>query len=228
MKYYPLFLDVKDRSCLVVGGGKVGARKAMSLARAGARVRVVSLGFAPGLVDAPFDNICLDQKPFAIDDLDGACLVFAATDSRELNGRVRDAARLAGILCNIANGTDKGDFILPALVDRGDLQIAVSTGGASPAMAKKLKGELEILFGSEYETMLILMANIRKKMLARGHDPQGHKKIFTDLVNQGLPAMIADGDLEKIDAVLAQLLGDGFTFECLIDQAPFNQEPRTK
>lgn len=224
MKYYPVFLDIKDKFCLVVGGGKVGTRKAIGLASANARVRVVSLDFSRDLVEARFDNICLDKKFFDPQDLNGVCLVFAATDSRELNARIKDAARRAGILCNIADGKDKGDFILPSVVNRGNLQVAVSTGGASPALARRLRQDLQTLFGSEYETMLRLMANIRKKMLAQGHDPEGHKKIFTDLVDQDLPAMIADGNIKKIDAVLARLPGDGFTFEGLTDQAPSNQE----
>ncbi len=224
MKYYPVFLDVKDRFCLVVGGGRVGTRKALGLVAAHARVRVVSLGFSNDLVEARSERLCLDKKPFEVSDLAGVCLVFAATDSRKMNARVRDAARQAGILCNIADGKDKGDFILPALVTRGDLQVAVSTGGASPALAKRLRRELETLFGPEYEIMLRLMAAVRAKMIAQGHDPEGHKKIFTDLVSQELPAMIAGRNIKKIDAVLARLPGDGFTFEDLVGQAPFNQE----
>ncbi|WDP89861.1 MAG: bifunctional precorrin-2 dehydrogenase/sirohydrochlorin ferrochelatase [Desulfobacter sp.] len=219
MKYYPIFLDVAGKTCLVVGGGKVGARKALGLAKAGARVRVVSLGFSPELAAAPHDNICLEKKAFAPGDLDGACLVFAATDNLSLNAGVREAARKAGVLCNIADGKDKGDFILPAVVDRGELQVAVSTGGASPAVARRLRVELESLFGPEYEIMLTLMANIRKELLARGHDPQGHKKIFTALAGAGLPDLIAGGKIKDIDNLLARLLGEGFSFDSLAGQA---------
>ncbi len=224
MKYYPIFLDVTDRSCLVVGGGEVGTRKALGLAKANARVRVVSLRFSQDLADASTEKICLDKKSFDPGDLDGVSLVFAATDSRELNARVRETARQAGILCNIADGKDKGDFILPSVVDRGDLQVAVSTAGASPALAKKLRRKLETLFGPEYETMLTLMANIRGEMLARGHDPDGHKKIFTALADQDLPALIAAGDTKEIDTVLARLLGHEFTYDGLTARASFNQE----
>jgi len=224
MKYYPIFLDVTERPCLVVGGGSVGTRKALGLAKANARVRVVSLEFSQALADISSENICLDKKPFDSGDLNGAALVFAATDSEALNARVREAARQAGVLCNIADGKDKGDFILPSVVNRGDLQVAVSTSGASPALAKKLGRELGILFGPEYETMLTLMANIREKMLAKGHDPEGHRNVFTALADQDLPALIAAGNTKEIDAVLARLLGQGFTFEGLASRAPSNQE----
>ncbi|MEH0019830.1 MAG: bifunctional precorrin-2 dehydrogenase/sirohydrochlorin ferrochelatase [Desulfobacter sp.] len=220
MKYYPIFLDVQDKTCLVVGGGKVGTRKALGLAKANARVRVVSPGFSPELENNTHPNICLDNKTFDASDLQGACLVFAATDSSALNAQIRDAARRAGILCNIADGDDKGDFILPSVVSREDLILAVSTCGSSPAMAKRLRRELEAKFGPEYGTALTLMANIRTKLLARGHDPEGHKKVFTALVASGLPELIAAGDQSRIDAVLAEVLGSGFTFDGLVGQPP--------
>lgn len=219
MKYYPVFLDISGKRCLVVGGGRVGRRKALGLAKAGAQVRVVSLEFDPRLVGGAHGNICLEKKGFEPGDLTGVSLVFAATDSMALNGQVREAARRAGILCNIADGEDKGDFILPAVVDRGDLQLAVSTGGASPAVAKRLRMDLESLFGPEYEAMLTLMANIRKELLARGHDPQGHKRVFTALADAGLPALIAGEAFEAIDDLLARTLGKGFTYNRLAGQA---------
>ncbi|MCG8634841.1 MAG: bifunctional precorrin-2 dehydrogenase/sirohydrochlorin ferrochelatase [Desulfobacterales bacterium] len=213
MSYYPIFLDVQGKSCLVVGGGKVGARKAFGLAGAGAQVRVVSLGFTPELEAASGGDICLDKKEFDLSDLEGAGLVFAATDSVELNAWVRDAARERNILCNIADGRDKGDFILPSTVKQGDLMIAISTCGASPALARKLRRQLSAEFGLEYGVMLTLMANVRKEMLARGHDPDGHKEIFTALVDSDLPALIAAGDKNGVNGVLKQVLGDEFTFD---------------
>ncbi len=218
MSYYPIFLDVEDKSCLVVGGGKVGSRKAFGLAGANAQVRVVSLGFTPELEAASDPQICLEKKEFHRSDLEGVSLVFAATDSVELNTRVREAAREKNILCNIADGRDKGDFILPSTVRQGDLMIAVSTCGASPALAKKLRRQLSAEFGPEYGVMLTLMANVRKKMLTRGHDPAGHKVIFTALVESDLAALIAAGEINRVNAILAQVLGEEFTFDELTAQ----------
>lgn len=216
MRYYPILMDVRDKLCLVVGGGRVGARKALGLAGAGARVRVVSPVFAPALEETEMENICLEKRPFDAADLDGVSLVFAATDNRRLNAAVRESARCSGILCNIADGRDKGDFILPSVVARGDLLIAVSTCGASPAMAKRLRKELSELFGPEYGVMLTLMANIRSKILAGGHDPEGHKKRFTALVDSGLVGMIAGGDTAGINSVLSDIMGPGYDFEELV------------
>ncbi len=228
MSYYPIFMDVEDRACLVVGGGKVGSRKALGLARANAQVRVVSLEFTPELEKSPDPRIRLDKRKFNLSDLDGVSLVFAATDSRELNSRVREAARKKNILCNIADGKDKGDFILPSTVRQGDLVLAVSTCGASPALAKKLRRELSAQFGPEYGVMLTLMANVRKKMLDQGHDPAGHKIIFTTLVEADLPAMIAAGKILSVNAVLAQELGEEYTFDMLSTQQGKNVERRNE
>ena len=216
MDYYPIFLDVKDRCCLVVGGGAVGTRKAFGLAGAGARVIVVSLGFSDELLNTPFSAITLKKKDFQDSDLDGMSLAFAATDNMQLNARIRQAAQKKNILCNIADGPDKGDFILPAVVDRGDLLFAVSTCGASPALSRRLRMAIETRFGREYGILATLLGRIRSILLEQGHDPKGHRKIFCALLDADLPEKIAAGQIHQIDAVLAMVLGDGFSLERLM------------
>ncbi len=216
MDYYPIFLDVKDRCCLVVGGGAVGTRKAFGLARSGARVIVVSLGFSDELSNTPFSAITLKKKEFEDSDLDGMSLVFAATDNMQLNAGIRQAAQKKNILCNIADGRDKGDFILPAVVDRGDLLFAVSTCGASPALSKNLRMALEARFGPEYGILAALLGRIRAILMERGHDPKGHRKMFCALLDADLPEKIAAGQTRQIDTVLAKVLGDGFSLERLM------------
>jgi len=216
MDYYPIFLDVKDRCCLVAGGGGVGTRKAIGLARAGARVTVVSLGFSDELSNTPVSAITLKKKKFEDSDLDGMSLAFAATDNMQLNAGIRQAAQKKNILCNIADGQDKGDFILPAVVDRGDLLFAVSTCGASPALSKCLRMEIEARFGPEYGILAALLGRIRAILLERGHDPKGHRKIFCALLDADLPEKIAAGQTRQIDTVLAKVLGDGFSLERLM------------
>lgn len=216
MDYYPIFLDVKDRCCLVVGGGAVGTRKAFGLARAGARVIVVSLGFSDELSNTPVSAITLKEKRFEDSDLDGMSLAFAATDNMQLNAGIRQAAQKKNILCNIADGRDKGDFILPAVVDRGDLLFAVSTCGASPALSKHLRLALEARFGPEYGILAALLGRIRAILLEREHDPKGHRKIFCALLDADLPEKIAAGQTRQIDTVLAKVLGDGFSLERLM------------
>lgn len=218
MDYYPIFLDIKDRCCLVAGGGAVGTRKAFGLVRAGARVIVVSLGFSDELSNTPFSAITLKEKEFEDSDLDGMSLVFAATDNMQLNARIRQAAQKKNVLCNIADGRDKGDFILPAVVDRGDLLFAVSTCGASPALSRRLRMELETRFGPEYGMLATLLGRIRAILLEREHDPKGHRKAFCALLDTNLPEMIAAGQTRQIDAVLARVLGDGFSLERLMPE----------
>ena len=218
MKYYPIFLDVKDCDCLVVGGGEVGTRKALGLSRSGARVRVVSKTFSQKLEAGKGANICLECKPYDPSDLYIVFLVFAATDNGHLNRRIQADAKALNILCNIADDPGRSDFILPSVVERGDLLCAVSTSGASPALAKRIRKDLEQMFGPEYEDFLVLIGNIRKKLLETGHDPSEHKKIFTALVEKNLPALIAARDEARIDKVLVELLGPGVDYKRLGSQ----------
>ncbi len=220
MKFYPIFLDVRGRECLVVGGGDVGTRKALGLVKSGARVRVVSLAFSPGLEAAQREEIILACKAYERSDMDKVFLVFAATDNQALNEQIQADAKQGRILCNIADAPDFSDFILPSVVERGDLVCAVSTSGSSPALARKIRQELEQLFGPEYTLFLSLMKNIRKILLEKGHDPGAHQKIFNTLVEKNLPALIAAGDEPRIDSILLELLGRGYAYRCLVSQEP--------
>ena len=140
MKYYPIFLDLKDRPVLVVGAGKVALRKARGLVEAGARVTVVAPEWEPEFEDLPVRRIA---RRFRASDLGGVQLVFAATDDRLTNHRVGVAAKGRGIFANIADSATECDFIVPARVQRGAVQIAVSTGGESPRLSAELRRKLE-------------------------------------------------------------------------------------
>ena len=142
MKHYPVFLDLKDRPVLVVGAGVVALRKTKGLLEAGARVTVV----APDAL-ADFDRlpVRLIRRPFRASDLAGAVLVFAATDDRLVNHRIGIAAKGKGIFANIADSAAECDFIVPARVERGDVQFAISTGGKSPRVSAGLRRKLEEL-----------------------------------------------------------------------------------
>jgi precorrin-2 dehydrogenase/sirohydrochlorin ferrochelatase len=216
MKYYPIFLDVRDRNCLVVGAGEVGTRKAMGLARSGASVRVVSKKFSQRL--GGVEGVILEEKDYETSDLDTVFMVFAATNNNRLNLRIQKEAKEKHILCNIADCPDNSDFILPSVVERGDLVCAVSTSGASPALAKKIRRDLLQMFGPEYTDFLRLMGNLRKKLLEEGHDPLAHKKVFTALVEKQIPALIAAKDEARIDLLLGELLGPGYDFKSLVPQ----------
>lgn len=216
MKYYPVFLNVKEKNCLVAGGGRVGTRKAATLVRSGARVTVVAKKMCQELEKLP--EIALEKRAFQPRDLDGMFLVFAATNDAQQNRQILAHARAAGVWCNSADAPEKGDFILPAVTSRGDLLCAVSTCGASPALARKIRQDLDRAYGPEYATFLVLMKAIRKRLLATGHDPEGHKTVFRQVMEKNVPALIAEQDITAIDTILAELLGSGFSFQDLTSQ----------
>lgn len=140
MRHYPVFLDLKDRPVLVVGAGKVALRKTRGLLEAGARVTVV----APEAL-AEFDSLPVRRvrRVFRASDLGGAVLVFAATDDRLANHRIGVAAKGRGVFANIADSAAECDFVVPARVERGDVHIAISTGGTAPRVSADLRRKLD-------------------------------------------------------------------------------------
>ncbi|HMB84890.1 MAG TPA: bifunctional precorrin-2 dehydrogenase/sirohydrochlorin ferrochelatase, partial [Methylomirabilota bacterium] len=145
MAYYPVCLEMAGRRCLVVGAGTVAERKVNGLLGAGARVTVVSPSATERLLDwARAGRIGMTLREYAADDLAGHSIVFAATDDGLVNAEVARDARAAGVLINAADDPAHCDFILPAVLTRGDLTVAVSTGGASPALARVVRDELGV------------------------------------------------------------------------------------
>jgi len=146
-------------------------------------------------------------------------LVIGATDDEALNRRVHRDAEKRGILCNIADRPEICNFILPSVVRRGDLTISISTSGRSPALAKKLRKELEQTYGKEYSVLLHLMGAIRRKLLKKAHAPEAHKPLFEQLVDSDLLAMIREDRRADIDRLLDEVLGQGFTYDALMKKS---------
>jgi precorrin-2 dehydrogenase/sirohydrochlorin ferrochelatase len=216
-KYYPINLDIRGRDCLVVGGGAVGARKVAALLTCGAKTTVISPETVPDidrLADA--GKIRLLRRGFFPDDLGGRFLVIGATDDEDLNRRISAEAEKRGMLCNIADFPEGCNFILPAVVRRGDLLIAISTSGTSPAFAKSLRKRIEADFGPEYGRFLDLMGAVRSRLLSFAHAPEEHKPLFEALINGGLLEMIRSSDTGAIDKLLSDVLGAGFRYEELM------------
>lgn len=217
MRYYPVNLDVRNRACLVVGGGKVGARKVKTLMDCGARVTVVSPAMDPSLAAlAGQPALTLKNRPYRSTDLDDMFLVIGATDDENLNQQISRDAEDRNLLCNIADRPRVCNFILPAIVSRGDLVITVSTSGQSPAFAKQLKTALANEFGEEYAVLLKLMGAIRKKLLCVAHAPEAHKPLFEQLLAGDPADLIRKGDYQAIDDLLFNVLGPGYRFEELM------------
>ena len=217
MEYYPVNLDIKKRKCLVVGGGRVGTRKVLTLLDCGARVTVVSPDAREKLIElANRGAITLEKRQYRETDLDGMFLVVGTTDDEELNRQISIAAEKHNMLCNIADRPKVCNFILPSIVSRGDLTISISTSGKSPALAKKLRIELEEQFGNEYAELLRLMGAIREKLLKQKHEPEAHKHLFEQLISRNLVDMIRDARKKEIDSLLCEVLGEGFRFDDLM------------
>ena len=201
----------------MIGGGSVGTRKVKTLLECGANVTVVSIDATEKLKQLSNNGIIkLKERSYQITDLDDRFLVIGATDNQKLNFNIHAEAERRGLLCNIADHPKACNFILPSIVSRGDLIIAISTSGTSPAFAKKLRKQLEAEFGDEYAKFLNLMGAIRKKLLNQDHEPEAHKHIFEQLIERDLVQMLKEGDADSINSLLLDVLGDGYDFKTLI------------
>jgi precorrin-2 dehydrogenase/sirohydrochlorin ferrochelatase len=218
MKYYPVNLDIRNRRCLVVGGGNVATRKVNTLLECGAMVTVVALEVTDPLVDLAGDKkITLKRRHYQSADLNGMFLIIAATDREEINWRIHSDAERIGKLCNVVDRPESCNFILPSVVNRGDLIIAISTSGSSPAFAKKMRLELEKQFGEEYAEFLRVMRAVREQLLIqKENEPEAHKPIFEKLIDKGLLEMIRNGKKEDANHLLFKVLGKGYSLDSLI------------
>lgn len=227
MRYYPINLDIKNRPCLVVGGGAVGTRKVNTLLSCGAHVTVVSPDPTPQLKKlAAQGAIHLEERPYRSDDVDKMFLVIGATDDERLNRQISNDAERINTLCNIADRPEVCNFILPAIVRRGDLVITISTSGNSPAMAKRLRRDLEKQFGNEYADFLRLMGAIRERLLSQTHQPEAHKDLFNQLIDRDLIGLIKVNNTKKVNALLFEVLGEGFNLEDLLPELCMNMNEK--
>lgn len=203
MALYPVFLELAGRRAVVVGGGRVAERKALALLEAGAAVVVVAPETTPSLAAAAAESqLVWHRRPFVPGDLAGAALAFAATDRREVNAAVAAEARAAGVPCNVADDPEACDFLVPALVRRGDLLIAISTGGASPAVARRVRETLEARFGPEWAPYLDLLSAVRAALLGLGEEPDRNRELFGDLADLDLLPLIRDGRWREVEAAV--------------------------
>jgi len=169
MGYYPVFLDLASRRCVMVGGGLVAERRVGGLLEAGARVRVISPRLTRVLAAlAAEGRLEHEAREYREGDLAGADLAFVATDMGAVNEAVAREARERGVWLNAADDPARCTFILPALVRRGDLAVAIATGGASPALARAIREELERYLTDDYATLASIAAEARREVRASG------------------------------------------------------------
>jgi precorrin-2 dehydrogenase/sirohydrochlorin ferrochelatase len=202
-----MMVDLRGKPCLVVGGGSVAARKVALLVECGAKVEVVSPRVTPRLASQATDGrIRLRRRAVRPGDVTGAFLVVAATDDPQVNGRVAELARRAGAHVNVADDPAACSFIVPSVIRRGDLTIAISTGGGSPALAKRLRQRLEQTIGPEYAAFLAAMRRLRDRAQQTIADAAERRAIYRRAVESDLFDLVASGDPAAVATRIDDLL----------------------
>lgn len=193
--YYPAFIDLQGKQCVVVGGGKVAERKALALLRSGAKVKVIS----PDITDKlekqkKKGNIIHIKRGYRKGDLNGAFLVIASTSDEKINKLISETAPY---LINVVDRPEMANFIVPSVISKGPLTIAISTAGASPAVAKAIRKELELIYNKDFGQFLVFLKQLRKKAMRDMPDNKkregllkevASKEIFNALRKQGIVA----------------------------------------
>ena len=212
--YYPIFLNLRGKRTVVVGGGMVAQRKIETLLEHGADVHVISRALTPELDrEVKGGRVRHLGEEFSETHLDGAFMVIAATDDTDLNRRVSRAAQKKGLLINAVDQPDDCNFIVPSILRRGDLRIAISTSGKSPAMARKVREDLETQFGDEYESFLNLMGRMRREIIARRLSQKENSRIFRELIDSSILEAIGREAWEEAASALSDIVKIAYTPE---------------
>jgi len=218
MKYYPVLLQLEGKTVLVVGGGVVAERKVENLLELAARIHIVSIELTEKLHKLiESKEIKYLGSEFKEEQLEGVFFVIAATDDKLLNRRISEEARKRRLLVNAVDQPEDCDFIFPSIIKRGELLIAISTSGKSPALAKRLRQELEAQFGSEYGVFLDLMGRLRKEILSKGFSQKQNSLIFHEIVDSDILKCLAQGDWERVKSLLKRILPSNFTVAEIIE-----------
>lgn len=192
--YYPIYIDIEDRDVVIIGGGNVCARKAETMMKYGARVTIVSPDFTGEIEQwAREGKLAIKQKHYDAGDIDGANIVIASTDDQGVNEQIAADCRRRRIPVNVVDVTPLCEFIVPAIIEKGSVQIAVSTGGKSPALARTLKEDLQRMIGPEYTEVNDLLGTLRdaaKRVLPTDID---RKRFFDGILAKGILEMLREG-----------------------------------
>ncbi len=218
MAFYPISLDLCGRKCLVIGGGDVARRKVSGLCAAGAEVHVISPQLVPELLAiVRRGEIRWSKRDFAPGDLQGAFLVFAATDSPAVQQQVQNEAETSGILVNLAAESAGSSFHVPAHFRRGDILVTVSTGGKSPAIAAELRNILEAELDPAYSEVVSFFGVLRSAVLRYDDDSVKHGRLFRDLLAAGIVKQILAGEWQAVVRLLESSLPQEIDVRQLVD-----------
>lgn len=192
--YYPIFIDIEDRPVVIIGGGEVCARKAETMMRYGARVRIISPRFTDEIEAwAAAGKLSIERREYQSADIDGANLVIASTDDTAVNERIAADSRARRIPVNVVDVTPLCEFIVPAIIEKGSVQIAVSTGGKSPALARTLKEDLQRQIGPEYTEVNDILGTLRDGAKATLPTDVDRKRFFDGIMASGILGMLREG-----------------------------------
>ena len=220
---YPVNLDIGGKLCLVVGGGPVAARKVRGLLAAGARVRVISPVLHARLEALlAQEGIEWQRKPFAAEDVEGAFLVFAATDQPEVQAAVLAAARSLNLLVNMADNPADCDFQVPAVLRRGDLSISIATNGTTPAVAALVRRQLETMIGEEYGVLTTLVGALREEILQMAPADAEKKILFQKILPDDIVLWLRERQWTKVQQHLEEVIGRplGRDLEVMLKEKP--------
>lgn len=206
--YYPIFLNLQGKRCVVVGGGQVAHRKVKMLLEGGANVFVISPNPHPEIKRlSKRKAIHLIQRDYKAGDIKDAVVTLACTDVKDVNRKVADEAKKAEVLVNVADDPERSDFITPSFFKRGNLTVAVSTAGVSPAYARKIRTKLQKSFGEEYASLLSLIGEVRSKLKEKGYrvgTEAWQEALDLDLLIQ----LVRSGHRKEAKAILLTKLQD--------------------
>lgn len=206
MKYYPAFLDLKDKKAVVAGGGKVAERKVRLLIVAGASVKLISPDITNNLNKLAEKGLLKHVKrSFRKGDTKGAFIVIAGTSSLELNAKI---AKEAQHLVNVVDMPSEGNYIVPSVVKRGPLTIAISTEGASPALSKAIRKELENYYGREFARYLGLTELLRKEAMKTISDSKKRRRFLKSLASEELLTMLRSKGFSAVKKILLSSLNN--------------------
>ncbi len=217
MDFLPIFLDIKGKPCVVVGAGDVARRKIGLLRRAGGRPRVIASEIPEATRRVAGEDAQLHERPFHEDDLADAVLAIAATDDKAINARVASAARAAGIPVNVADQPELCSFIMPSVIDRSPVVAAVSTGGASPVLARLIRARLESLIPAGYGRLAAIAARFRDRVKATFSNPADRRLFWDRVLQGGVAERVFSGHMDEAEAILEREL------EAAVDHADLGE-----
>ncbi len=210
MDLLPIFMNIRDRRALVVGGGDVAVRKCGLLLDAGAAVTVVSPDLAPSLQElADEGRVAHRRGQFAATDLDGVALVVAATDDEQVNREVSELAQARNLPVNVVDNPELCSFVMPSIIDRSPVQIAVSTGGSSPVLARLLRAKLESTIPAAYGRLAQLVQSFRDPVKARFSDVNARRNFWEQVLQGEIAELVFAGKEEQAREALEQAVAKG-------------------